>query len=105
MKNLKIETIFLIENKRAVNSPYTYSSYFLREVSEEDIRIIEKKLLNTHNVIIAKKKRIAIQRYSNRGRGNEDSGGWFNMIKRSVASQGAQISQQGTIRTVSNICS
>ena len=80
---------------RAVNSPYTYSSYFLREVSEADIKIIEKKLLNTHNVIISKKRRIAMQRYSNRGSGNEESGGWFNMIKRSVASQGTQISQQG----------
>ena len=80
----------------AVNSPYTYSSYFLREVSEHDITVIEKKLLNTHNVIISKKKRIAIQRHANRNKDGDESGGWFNMIKRSVAARpsGNSVSQQ-----------
>jgi len=91
---LGVTMMAILSGFGAVNSPYTYSSYFLREVSEADIKIIEKKLLNTHNVIISKKRRIAMQRYSNRGSGNEESGGWFNMIKRSVASQGTQISQQ-----------
>ena len=69
------------------------------KVSDTDIAIIEKKLLNTHNVIISKKKRIAIQRHGNRSKGSPDtSNGWFNMIKRSVASNPAsEISQQGRL--------
>ena len=44
----------------AVNSPYSYSSYFLREVTDDDIHFIQKKLLNTQNVIVSKKKRIGM---------------------------------------------
>jgi len=93
---LGVTMMAILSGFGAVNSPYTYSSYFLREVSDHDITVIEKKLLNTHNVIISKKKRIAIQRHSNRAKDGDESGGWFNMIKRSVAARPStnSVSQQ-----------
>ena len=77
----------------AVNSPYTYSSYFLREVTDEDIHIIQKKLLNTHNVIISKKKRIAQQRHQ-RADQTAESGGFFNLVKRSISPSSGVVSQE-----------
>ncbi|XP_059140213.1 Golgi pH regulator-like [Physella acuta] len=44
----------------AVNCPYTYMSYFIRHVTEADIQSIEKRLLQTLDRIIAKKKKIAL---------------------------------------------
>lgn len=41
----------------AVNCPYTYMSYFLRQIDENDIVGLERRLLQTLEVTIAKKKR------------------------------------------------
>ena len=73
----------------AVNSPYSYSSYFLREVTDDDIHFVQKKLLNTQNVIVSKKKRIAYKRhlrYIHERNNPSESGGWFNMIRKTVTS-------------------
>lgn len=43
----------------AVNCPYTYMTYFIRDVTDSDIHRIEKRLLQTLDRIIAKKKKIA----------------------------------------------
>ncbi|KAH9503840.1 Golgi pH regulator B [Bulinus truncatus] len=44
----------------AVNCPYTYMSYFIRHVTDADIQSIEKRLLQTLDRIIVKKKKMAI---------------------------------------------
>ncbi len=44
----------------AVNCPYTYMAYFMRHVSDADIQAIERKLTQTMDIIVSKKKRIAI---------------------------------------------
>lgn len=44
----------------AVNCPYTYMSYFMRHVSDADISNVERRLMQTVELIIAKKKRIAL---------------------------------------------
>lgn len=44
----------------AVNYPYTSMAYFMRPVSYADVQSIEKRLLQTMDMIIAKKKRIAL---------------------------------------------
>ena len=46
----------------AVNCPYTYMSYFMRHVTDTDIANVEKRLLQTMELIIAKKKRISLSR-------------------------------------------
>ena len=69
--------------------------YVPYSVSETDIAIIEKKLLNTLNVILSKKKRIAMQNFQNRNVNKDNASGWFNIIKRSVSSPTTSITQQG----------
>lgn len=41
----------------AVNCPYTYMSYFVKNVTEQDVQIVEKRLLQTYDMILFKKKR------------------------------------------------
>ncbi|XP_069746573.1 Golgi pH regulator isoform X2 [Narcine bancroftii] len=47
----------LLSGFGAVNCPYTYMSYFLRNVTESDILALERRLLQTMDMIISKKKR------------------------------------------------
>jgi hypothetical protein len=42
----------------AVNSPYTTLFYFLKPVSNSDIQMAEKKLIQTIDIILSKKKRL-----------------------------------------------
>ena len=44
----------------AVNCPYTYMAYFMRHVTDVDITTVERRLMQTMELIIAKKKRIAL---------------------------------------------
>lgn len=46
----------------AVNYPYTSMTYFIRPVSQTDVITLERRLLLTMDMILAKKKRIAIDR-------------------------------------------
>lgn len=50
----------------AVNYPYTSMTYFIRPVSQTDVMTLERKLLLTMDMILAKKKRIAIDRKQNK---------------------------------------
>ncbi|GAB1287890.1 Golgi pH regulator [Apodemus speciosus] len=47
----------LLSGFGAVNCPYTYMSYFLRNVTDTDILALERRLLQTMDMIISKKKR------------------------------------------------
>lgn len=71
----------LLSGFGAVNCPYTYSSYFLRHVTNQDIAGIEKKLMQTNEMILNKKKRIAIaKRHQSMYRSSGDAnngGGWL----------------------------
>ncbi|OXB76016.1 UNVERIFIED_CONTAM: hypothetical protein H355_016858 [Colinus virginianus] len=46
----------LLSGFGAVNCPYTYMSYFLRNVTDADILALERRLLQTMDMIISKKK-------------------------------------------------
>lgn len=47
----------LLSGFGAVNCPYTYMSYFLRNVTDTDILALERRLLQTMDMIISKKKK------------------------------------------------
>uniref|UniRef100_A0A8C9FYG4 Golgi pH regulator n=1 Tax=Pavo cristatus TaxID=9049 RepID=A0A8C9FYG4_PAVCR len=51
----------LLSGFGAVNCPYTYMSYFLRNVTDADILALERRLLQTMDMIISKKKRISVR--------------------------------------------
>ncbi|XP_055693559.1 Golgi pH regulator [Lutzomyia longipalpis] len=46
----------------AVNYPYTSMTYFIRSVSQTDILAVERRLMLTMDMMVLKKKRIAIDR-------------------------------------------
>lgn len=50
----------------AVNYPYTSMTYFIRPVSQTDVLTLERRLMLTMDMILAKKKRIAIDRKQNK---------------------------------------
>lgn len=50
----------------AVNYPYTSMTYFIRPVSQTDVISLERRLMLTIDMILAKKKRIAVDRRQNK---------------------------------------
>ena len=50
----------LLSGFGAVNYPYTSMNMFMRRVSGEDVNKIERKLLQTMDMIALKKKKIAL---------------------------------------------
>lgn len=58
----------------AVNCPYTYMAYFMRHVTDADIQAIERKLTQTMDIIVSKKKRIALAKRQSQRFAAKDSG-------------------------------
>lgn len=50
----------------AVNYPYMSMTYFICPVSQTDVLTLERKLLLTMDMILTKKKRVAIDRKQNK---------------------------------------
>ena len=69
----------LLSGFGAVNYPYTSMNIFMRSVTQEDVSKIEKKLLQTMEMIAMKKKKIALaerdKRDRARARPEADGGG------------------------------
>ncbi|KAM7380378.1 hypothetical protein PAMP_003680 [Pampus punctatissimus] len=79
----------LLSGFGAVNCPYTYMSYFLRNVTESDILALERRLLQTMDMIVSKKKRIAMTRRQmyQRGEDQNKQTGFWGMIKSVTSTQ------------------
>ncbi|XP_056436278.1 Golgi pH regulator [Gadus chalcogrammus] len=73
----------LLSGFGAVNCPYTYMSYFLRNVTDSDILALERRLLQTMDMIVSKKKRMAMTRRQmyQRGEDQNKQTGFWAMIK------------------------
>ncbi|XP_036298938.1 Golgi pH regulator isoform X6 [Pipistrellus kuhlii] len=73
----------LLSGFGAVNCPYTYMSYFLRNVTDVDILALERRLLQTMDMIISKKKRMAMTRRTmfQKGEVHNKPSGFWGMIK------------------------
>lgn len=67
----------------AVNYPYTCMSYFVRPVSDADIQSLEKRLMQTMDMIVMKKKRIALAKRDSllHGGPNKEQRSIWNMVK------------------------
>ncbi|KAI1278375.1 Golgi pH regulator [Halotydeus destructor] len=57
---LGVTLMALLSGFGAVNFPYTSMTYFVRNVTQSDINSLEKKLLQTYDMISVKKKRITL---------------------------------------------
>ncbi|XP_012585626.1 PREDICTED: Golgi pH regulator isoform X3 [Condylura cristata] len=78
----------LLSGFGAVNCPYTYMSYFLRNVTDTDILALERRLLQTIDMIISKKKRMAMTRRTmfQKGEVHSKPSGFWGMIRSVAAS-------------------
>ena len=56
ISRIGVTLIAVLSGFGAVNCPHTYMSYFMRHVTDTDIANVEKRLLQTAESIIAKKK-------------------------------------------------
>uniref|UniRef100_UPI00358E417E Golgi pH regulator-like isoform X2 n=1 Tax=Myxine glutinosa TaxID=7769 RepID=UPI00358E417E len=74
----------LLSGFGAVNCPYTYMAYFLRIVTDADVFALERRLLQTLDMIVSKKKRLAMMEREQGGK-EAKAGGLWSML-RSVAS-------------------
>uniref|UniRef100_A0A3Q3H2C8 G protein-coupled receptor 89B n=1 Tax=Kryptolebias marmoratus TaxID=37003 RepID=A0A3Q3H2C8_KRYMA len=79
----------LLSGFGAVNCPYTYMSYFLRNVTDSDILALERRLLQTMDMIVSKKKRIAMTRRQmfQRGEDQNKQTRFWEMIKSVTSTQ------------------
>uniref|UniRef100_A0A069DUJ1 Putative g-protein coupled receptor n=1 Tax=Panstrongylus megistus TaxID=65343 RepID=A0A069DUJ1_9HEMI len=57
-----VTVMALLSGFGAVNYPYTSMAYFMRQVTPADVMTIEKRLMQTMDMILAKKKRIALSK-------------------------------------------
>uniref|UniRef100_A0A0L8FTU5 Abscisic acid G-protein coupled receptor-like domain-containing protein n=1 Tax=Octopus bimaculoides TaxID=37653 RepID=A0A0L8FTU5_OCTBM len=73
----------LLSGFGAVNCPYTYMSYFVRHITDSDIQSIEKRLIQTMDMIVMKKKRIALAHRDNLRQAalNKNQRGLFGMFR------------------------
>eukprot|EP01136_Pigoraptor_vietnamica_P016378 Opistho-1_new@60320 len=77
----------------AVSCPYTYMSYFLRHVSESDVQMLERRMNQTIDMILSKKRRIAVaERERERNMAGRDGQpgrmGFFGRVFTSVVGSG-----------------
>ncbi|XP_034303541.1 Golgi pH regulator-like isoform X1 [Crassostrea angulata] len=75
----------------AVNYPYTSMFYFIRAVTETDVQNIEKRLMQTMDMILMKKKRIALARQERLKQAtiNKSQGGLWGMISKVTSGSGS----------------
>lgn len=71
-----VTVMALLSGFGAVNYPYTNMTYFIRSVSQTDVINVERKLMHTMDMILSKKKRIALDRRRNKATNNTKQTLW-----------------------------
>lgn len=70
-----VTVMALLSGFGAVNYPYTSMTYFIRPVSQSDVIMLERRLMLTMDMILTKKKRIAVDKRRNKP-ANTSTGLW-----------------------------
>ncbi|CAJ0826407.1 8780_t:CDS:10 [Entrophospora sp. SA101] len=85
---LGVTIMAILSGFGAVNSPYVTLFFFLRQVTDSDIQMAEKKYLQTLDIIMSKKKRILIAQKRQRNVNEQSSkvGGFMRKMFNTVAS-------------------
>ncbi|XP_065202343.1 Golgi pH regulator [Planococcus citri] len=91
-----VTVMALLSGFGAVNYPYTSMAYFIRSVSRTDVMNTEKRLLQTIDMIINKKKRIAVASHKSSSLSMNDSQtksiwGFLKNVSVSVTGSGENI--------------
>ncbi|PIK48053.1 hypothetical protein BSL78_15088 [Apostichopus japonicus] len=85
-----VTIIALLSGFGAVSCPYTYMAYFMRLVTDNDIQTHERKLMQVMDMILTKKKRIALAERDQlqRGSSSRSKAGFWGMFQ-GVGSSGS----------------
>ncbi|XP_075214520.1 Golgi pH regulator isoform X2 [Lycorma delicatula] len=75
-----VTVMALLSGFGAVNYPYSSMAYFMRPVTPADVQSIEKRLLQTMDMVIIKKKRITLAKRGSSSKGAFGQGIW-GMLK------------------------
>lgn len=67
----------------AVNYPYTSMTYFIHPVSQSDVLNVERRLLQTMDMLVVKKKRIALNKKRNKPNTSKQS--LWNIISSNIS--------------------
>ena len=65
----------------AVNCPYTYMDYFARHVTEVEVNNLEKRMMQTLEMILNKKKKLILEKRKDADRSNQDTGWWSKITQ------------------------
>lgn len=71
----------------AVNFPFTNMNYFIHPVTQNDVLSTEKKLMQTIDMILAKKKRIALEKKNRQKQQNTTKNSFWGGLISSVANK------------------
>ncbi|GLH11508.1 hypothetical protein R5R35_012040 [Gryllus longicercus] len=91
-----VTVMALLSGFGAVNYPYTSMAYFMRPVTPADVQAIEKRLLQTMDMIVVKKKRIALVKKGALNNGSGDGqgrSGIWGMLRNVTTSVGKSSSE------------
>ncbi|KAI6192285.1 hypothetical protein M3Y97_00320600 [Aphelenchoides bicaudatus] len=88
----------------AVNAPYTCMAYFAQHVTNEDIQQMEKKLKQTLDMIVVKKRRLLMKEMEIKnsafsGGGGYTASGIFNRVVSTFSSRGGNNEQLETLKS------
>lgn len=88
-----VTVMALLSGFGAVNYPYSSMAYFMRPVSYTDVQSIERRLLQTMDMIVAKKKRIALAKKGEMPGQNENRSRLWGMLAPLGGNKGSQESR------------
>eukprot|EP01104_Vermistella_antarctica_P006053 TRINITY_DN1678_c0_g1_i1.p1 TRINITY_DN1678_c0_g1~~TRINITY_DN1678_c0_g1_i1.p1 ORF type:complete len:466 (+),score=118.22 TRINITY_DN1678_c0_g1_i1:433-1830(+) len=91
-----VTVISFLSGFGAVNCPYTWLAYFLRNVNDDDIDRLERQFMLTVDKIVAKRRRIVVAQAEEEGDGRQSGkagtssssnggGGFFSSLARKVS--------------------
>jgi golgi pH regulator len=75
-----VTVIALLSGFGAVNFPFTNMNYFIHAVTQNDVLVTERKLMQTMDQISAKKKRIAIEKRNRQKQPNNTKNSIWGLI-------------------------
>ncbi|XP_063995723.1 Golgi pH regulator isoform X1 [Diachasmimorpha longicaudata] len=85
-----VTVMALLSGFGAVNYPYSSMAYFMRPVSYADLQAIERRLLQTMDMIVAKKKRIALAKKGDVVSHSDNRSRLWGMLSPLTSSKGHQ---------------
>lgn len=96
----------LLSGFGAVNYPYSSMAVFMRSVTPSDVAAIERKLLQTMDMVVTKKKRLVMAEKEIERRRQQDQqggGGWWDRMKKQLGSAGMDYTHENVPRLKQDI--